>query len=251
MAAPNTSTCDPWASLDDVGAAGDEFDSEQLVDALQLASDVLYNFTGRQWPGLCTMDDYRPNCYREAGSCGCQSSSTCGCGGRGEVKLPGPVIDVTQVRIDGVVIDPSRYRVDAYRWLVYLPQDGDERQAWPCCQRRDVPPTADDTFSIDYVYGGPPPAGGTRSAASLGLELVKSMAPDEDDHCRLPERVTAITRQGISLAVIDPLTLFADGLTGLPEVDLWTSSILVGAKRRRASVWRPDKGHSAIRRPGT
>ena len=53
--------------------------------------------------------------------------------------------------------------------------------------------------------------------------------------------MTSITRQGISLAVLDPLTLFVDGLTGLPEVDLWVQSVRLGRARRSASLMVPGR----------
>jgi len=253
MPAPNTSTCDPWATMADVCSPCDdyEFDTVVLEDALQVASDVLFNLTGRQWPGECTTE-VRPCGYRRPDSCGCLSSTTCGCRRLSELALPGPVVSVEEVKIDGAVVPTARYRVDDHRWLVYLPEsDSAERQGWPCCQRLDLADTEDDTWVVAYTYGMAPPPGGVRAAAALGCQLALACSPETVNQCRLPKRVTSITRQGVTLAMIDPLTLFADGLTGLAEVDLWVQSILLGAKRRRASVWVPGQARHAIRHAGT
>lgn len=251
-------TCSPWAEAGDVGPPCNDygFDEALLDDALQFASDVLFNLTGRRWPGEC-VDTLRPCGYgtgrttapRQSWSgqgyagahwCGCNDSRACGCRRPSEVKLPGyPVRSIQQVKIDGAVVPSARYRVDDHRWLVYLPADGEQRRGWPCCQRLDLADTEDDTWSITYTYGMAPPVGGQLAAASLACQVALSRDPAQSTACRLPKRVTAITRQGVSLAVLDPLTLFADGLTGLAEVDMWVQSVLLGDKRRRATVHVP------------
>ena len=129
--------------------------------------------------------------------------------------------------------------------------DSAERQGWPCCTRLDLADTEEDTWSITYTYGQNPPIGGIRAAAVLACELTLAFQPETVNQCRLPKRVTSITRQGVSMAILDPLTLFADGLTGLSEVDLWVSSVAVGAKRRRASVIVPGQPAHGIRRTNT
>lgn len=253
MAAPTTSTCAPWATVADVGAPCNEYDFDvvTLETSLQIASDVLFQLTGRRYSGECETT-IRPCGYRQPDSCGCLSSRACGCRRLSELRLPGVVVEVTEVRIDGAVVDPARYRVDDWRTLVYLPEsDTADRQGWPCCQRLDQPDTEPDTWSVTYTHGIDPPPGGVRAAAVLGCQLALSFNPDTAGQCRLPKRVTAITRQGVTIAVLDPLTLFADGITGLADVDLWVQSELIGAKRRSAQVLVPGMHTAATRRAGT
>lgn len=250
MSMPCPDICTPWATEADVGSPCDdyEFDPTVLDDGLQVASQILYELTGRRWPGVCT-ETIRPCGYRTTdawgaagqGWCGCLSSRTCGCRQLSELRLPNhPAIEVTAVKIDGATVDFDRYRIDDYRWLVYLPEsDTAERQSWPCCQRIDLPDTDEDTWSVTYTYGQEPPLGGVKAAASLGCQLALGWQPETVGQCRLPKRVTTVTRQGITLGVIDPLSLFADGLTGLPEVDLWVQSIRLGQQRRQAAVMVP------------
>lgn len=255
MTAPDTGTCSPWAETGDVCAPCNayDFDEALLVDTIQMASDILFDLTGRAWPGECT-DVIRPCGYRRGDSCGCLDSKVCGCRRLSQLELPGrPVAEVEAVKIDGVVVDPARYRVDDHRWLVYLPEsDSAERQGWPCCQRLDLADTAEDTWSVTYVHGQAPPTGGRVAAASYGCQLALACDPGTSTGaCRLPKRVTSITRQGVSMAVLDPMTLVQDGLTGLSEVDGWVASVWRGRSRRQAQVWAPGQQSSTVRRVNT
>jgi len=257
MTEASASTCAPWATEADVCAPCDtyEFDPVLLETGLQIASDVLFNLTGRRWPGICT------DLVRPAGVCGCDghmgpwlppgiAGGGCPCGGVSEVVLPGyPVVSIIEVLIDGVAVDPARYRVDNRRRLVWQPEitATGGRSGWPCCPRLDVAADEDGTWSVEYEYGQDPPAAGIQYAGVLGCQLALACSPATIGQCRLPKRVTSITRQGVSLAVLDPLTLFLDGLTGLSEVDLWVQSIRLGDARRRATAWVPGRPGRARR----
>lgn len=237
---------------------------EQL---LRFSSDVLYEISGRRWPGLC-VTTVRPQGAQPApgrprwphggaGSvagqlwlgdpsvrgvwvgCSCNRSERTGCHGVPELRLADRVVSIGSVKIDGVVIPTNEYRLDDHRYLVGLRQpDGSER-TWPCCQRDDLPDTEVGTFAVTFTRGGLPPVGGTFATASLACELGKGMGLLGDDaakKCRLPRRVTSIVRQNVTVAVLDPLTLFQEGRTGLPEVDLWLSSLQMGQQRRRGTM---------------
>lgn len=277
MSIPAGSTCAPWATVADVCAPCNEygFDPDLLDRSLQMATDVLFNFTGRQWPGLCS-ELVRP-CRPDGVSCfgpsfaagqlgldayatsngepisGWSSGQNCGCGILYQVTLPGyPVVSVDLVLVDGDVVPPSNYRVDDQRRLVGVRRADGSLQTWPVCQRMDLADDEPRTWSVTYTYGAEPPIGGVIAAASLACQLALSCNPDAvtAGKCRLPKRVTSITRQGMTLAVIDPLTLFRDGLTGLSEVDLWVQSEMRGNATRRASVFDPRAPRGVIR-PGS
>lgn len=265
-------TCSPWATSADVCSPCDDysFDPALLDDTLQAASDVLFDLTGRRWPGECT-DTLRPCGFRgedgagggtfpigqlgtTLGACGCRAPLTCGCGGLSEVRLPGyPVVSIDQVKIDGAVQPADRYRLDENRWLVWIGDDSDStvRRRLPCCQRLRLADTEENTWSVTYTYGQGPPIGGVLAAASLGCQLAMACQPETVGACRLPRRVTSITRQGVTTAVLDPLSLFQDGKTGLAEVDLWVASVNRGAKQRRATVMLPAWVRQRSRRAGT
>lgn len=235
------STFAPWAAADDLPVIGESVSDTDIADALQVASDVLFQFTGRRWPGVGSQT------VRPAGWCHCASTRfrertsnrlvecTCQPEWWGIVLPYPPIIEITNVTIEGATVDPSEYRLDNERRLVRLRDVEGNRQAWPAVQdfTRDAGDV--DTWSVTYTHGITPPIGGKRAAVSLAEQLLRGWCPDVDG-CRLPKRVQAVTRQGVTLAMLDPMNLFDRGQTGLAEVDLWVASVNRGSERRPGAV---------------
>lgn len=236
----------PWVTAEQVVRPPDV--SAATVDVMcQFASDVLFAFSGRAFRGV-TAASMRP-------ACGCPTRRECGCYGRSRLVLPAaPVVAVTEVLIDGTAVDPAEWRVDDDVALVRLPEADGTRRVWPSWQRLDRQPDEEDTFRVSWTHGVAPPAGGVMAAELLASELLASVSPSCRSSCRLPERVTTVTRQGVTTTVLDPLTLFADGLVGLPSVDLWLASVRmpdvagyggsagVAVPGRPARVWHRETG---------
>ena len=251
--------CSPWAGLGDVPDQAYEDDAGRLEQWLGFASEVLYELTRRRWPGVCTTTvrpcasprfsptpTWWPGDGRGAtGTCSCNRSAACGCHRLSEVRLADNVLAITEVRVDGVVVPSTEYGLADRQYLVgYLRADGEPR-AWPCCQRLDLEDTAEGTWSVTFQHGGLPPMAGTMVAASLGAELNK--ANSGGTGCRLPKRVTQVVRQNVAVAVLDPLTLFQEGRTGLPEVDLWLAAVNKGANERPARLSWPGRAQRTRR----
>lgn len=268
MSQPCPSTCSPWATTADVCSPCDDYamDASLLEDALQIASDVLYALSGERFPGSCS-DVVRPNArwrddgraparsftggYGEGygwmgrfgpGLCSCNwGRGDYGCNSVSEITLGGyPVTGIIAVKIDGVVLDTSRYRVDDYRYLVRLADADGTNPGWPCCQDMTKAATEDGTFEVEFSYGQMPPPAGVRAAAVLGCEIALSCQPETAGRCRLPARVTSVTRQGVSQNLVDPQDFLAEGLIGIFECDLFLRSYNPNKLTRRASVISPD-----------
>lgn len=233
--------CGPWAAVDDVPStvrddlpAGPEGD-QILTDAIASASDILYVLSGRRWRGQgCTrtvtleptgsnpwaglplrraaIDRLVTGRYRQAWP----------------LWLPDwPVTAITTVTGPDGVLDPAGYRlVDGAR-LERL-TDASDRIGWECVD-----------WTVTYEHGQDPPIGGKRAAVALAAQLALALAGSKA--CRLPQRVQSITRQGTSIAVLDPMDFLDHGRTGLPDVDLWLSTVNPTGARRRASVITPDQ----------
>lgn len=257
-------TCQPWATHEDaIGACADYLvDPDELDVWMQVATDVLWNLTGRRWSGICS-DTVRPNAQwrRVAGPrmwwagrgsgpgmwgwCSCHRGRETGCSTVPEIRLPNsPVVpDSVVVRIDGDLMPPESYRVDDGRFLVRLDGDG-----WPCCQdMRANPETDDHTFQIVYSFDRRPPIGGVRACAMYGCQLFSAANPELGGPCVLPTNVVQVVRQGVTTRFVDPSSLAKDALTGLPFADAWVRSILTGNQRRKATAMVPGLTRSVRR----
>lgn len=271
MTTPRQSTCAPWATADDAerlrGTAAAA--TPGLDDLLSVATDLLYEATGRRWPGSCE-DVVRPcaaaadggfawhgsrivsadtgNWNPSWGVCGCQQprSRACGCAGISQITLGGePVTEITEVLVDGDVLDPARYTIDDDRWLVRLGDTDGTRATWPCCQDLTLPPTEPGTWQAAYTYGAAPPEAGVLACVDLALEVAKATASGD---CALPPRITSMVRQGVQVALIDPLAVVAAGGFGVYTVDLFIARF---PKTRPATVLVPGRGNRLRRRTGS
>lgn len=246
---------EPLASLPASGVATFE----------ETASTYLWNWTGRKY-GLCevTVRPCRQGCVQDgqstfwglAGgvrstpyypviiqgawtniSCG-KCGDDCGCDGTPALRLPGPVVSIEDITIDGDVLDPSAYRIDNDRLLVRM--DGG---AWPTCQNMSAS-GGEDTWSITYTRGTPVPVGGQVAAGLLANELAKAACNDKS--CGLPQRVQSITRQGVTIAVLDAFDDIDTGHTGIWLIDSWVASIV--RRPRKMRVYSPDRMPPRFRR---
>lgn len=215
--------CTNWCSSQDVRACyADTIAGSCLSWAVKAAGEVLFEMSGRQFPGWC-QSTIRP-C--SSFGCGMQildrghivswdgeewhgDSEPCNCGYLMSVALPGTAQHVVQVMIDGQVIPPTSYRLDPDGSLIRT--DGG---AWPACQNMAADDGASGAFTVIYAHGYQPPEVGRRAAAQLAHEfwLACSGAP-----CQLPAGTVRVTRQGITIE--RTASLWADGVTGLAMVD--------------------------------
>lgn len=222
-----------------------------LTDSIAVASEVLYVLSGRQFTGACTRT-VRP-CEVVCG-CGCHDYGwgwpyweQWGTGYRPprprccppQVDLGGKVASITSVKVDGATVANGDYRLDEGRWLVRLAESDGSNEGWPCCQRLDRPATEDCTFEIVYVTDSDVPEMGRRAASELACELAKACTPGAGE-CRLPKRVTSLTRQGVSMALIDPFDMLDNGKTGVYLVDLFLATVNPEGLRSPPRVLSPD-----------
>lgn len=220
------SLCAPWSTDDDLPETCDTtaVTPSTLESAHLYASEILYNLTKRKYPGECS-DVWRPF--------GCNGCWSWCCGGEGHLgmELPGtPVRAITSIVVDGVTLDADDYQLHDRRSIRRT--DG---MGWPCgCDLDD-----EDAFVVTYTFGQAPTSGLVRASALLAWELSLAWTPDCTGECRLPKRVQTVTRQGVSFAVIDPLTVFKDGMTGVADVDLLLMAHDRGEARGRAKVAVP------------
>lgn len=251
--------CRAWTSteaiMDCCPAAVGESVEDELEEFRDIASEVLWEASGREHSGECGPTTYRP-C---APACGCWpvgvygyswdgrlgrwscGPASCGCRPTSEVRLPGyPVREIIEVKIDGVALDEDEYRLDDNRTLVRM-RDAAEpntRLSWPACQIMDLNDTEEGTFAVTYTYGADPPRSGQAAAAALACQLYAACT--EGVECELPENVVRVVRAGITFEKVSALaSLLLEGATGIAAIDTFIAGY--GTKRKRAPVvFSPD-----------
>lgn len=238
--------CSPWATFDDVPVTSQGLVSEEeWASILEWASEILWSLTGRQWSGSgCEATAALRTCPPTPGTKSWPFGAQSDCCGWWPVsgypwtfgtqhlrrdaspfavQLPHDQVgEITSVTVGG---DPfTAYRLEA-GWL-----ERTDCLPWQECGDAEV--------LVAYTYGEDPPAGGVRAVMSLAIEAAKQASGDAS--CRLPKRVVSVSRQGVTMAMVDPMKFLKDHLTGLPEVDQWIVAVNPSRRSSRGSVWSPD-----------
>lgn len=219
------SCCTTWA----------DYDLALQTRAAEFGAFVMWAATGRRY-GLCSRTvrpcgqqpvnipngyfwaegTWRPYIFNGAwrNCVGCTGSGfgCCTCEPRCQVWLPAPVasIPATGVSVDGSIVPVDAWRVDDGQWLVRT--DGD---CWPNCQDYNVD-SGLGTFQVTYFQGLPAPGVVLAAAGELACEYAKACLGLA---CRLPSRAQSITRQGVSMSVVNIDEVLRAGLTGIQTVD--------------------------------
>ncbi|KXP00903.1 hypothetical protein [Tsukamurella pseudospumae] len=203
-----------------------------------IAVELLWRRTGRVF-GLTARTvrpylacDGRPSTYEGEGGVDWYPIIGFCAPSRRRVALPGPVHEVLEVRVDGAAVLTPAWEIREHRWLVRIDPAGE----WP------APVEPGPGFEIDYVRGVPVPLGGQEAAGALAHELWK--AADGQD-CGLPENVRTVSRQGMSMEMVDMAALIGDQATGVPSVDRWIASVNPFRTLTRPEVFSPDIARGA------
>jgi hypothetical protein len=234
-----------WVQPEELGAYAD---SEFAYEACKAASHILWSLSGRKYSGVTTVTE-RYVCQYRSFRLGASSRTynpvlldgdvynipseefddyaelvSDGLSPESRIRLRGrPVTKIHAVRRrDGAIISPSEY------YLV----DHSTLQA-----AAGVPWTPCNT-EVTYSYGTYPPTLGKMAARTLAMEFAKLWSGADD--CALPERVTSISRQGVTYTVLDSQDFIDDLRTGLYSIDLFLKSTNPDRARAKARVFSPD-----------
>lgn len=287
MASPRSGACSPWALASDIEALPwvkaqvakleqkGEIDEQQIegicAEAATAASDILYELSGRIFPGECGPVTVRPVSRptdMDTRAWGATLSTVGWVASQGfasaygsfnpgvvahygsieppTIELPYAVTEIVQVKIDGEVIPPSEYELRDFKSLIRVRLGASDvpvaRYGWPTSQIMDLPDTEPGTFSVTYMFGVAPPASGLLAVRKLAEMLA---LPQLGDSLHYPTRVTSVARQGVTAAITDVMDLVMKGGTGIYEVEVFLNSVNPNRNARQAAVWSPDLG-----RPG-
>lgn len=269
MSCPGIGPCEPYdldltSCLDASGGIPDPclLDGEpvpQVVidNAVTVASQVLWAITGRQF-GLCTAT-IRPCRKCSYGCCSpfsegamdhgtpwypvhladgswtnvaCDCQDECSCTKLSEVKLPYPTCSVDEVLVDGVALAPTDYVLYNFYRLIRL-----NGETWPTCNDLNKPDSEAGTWSITVTYGKDVPELVLLGASEFACEIIRSWAGKP---CRLPQRISSVTRQGVSISFLDSMDFLEKGQTGLYFADLAARTYNPKGLARKATIYSPD-----------
>ena len=241
----------PWIDADDLeipaGVSQDVVD-----DAIEGASWVLWMLSARKYGGVRTVTELYcqvglrylgstvlPTTMRASmmsgsgmqvypmlregeitngvlGLCG-----TCGC--EHTIRLRGgPVRKVIDIHSGDDLVPLDDIAIYDYSYITAV------NKCWGTC----------GDLEVTYEYGTPPPAMGRIAARDLAQQYILAMT--DADECALPQRVTQISRQGVSWTLLDPQDFLDSGRTGLYTVDLFLRTTNPDRARLRSRVFSPD-----------
>lgn len=235
-----------WVVPSDLGTTYS--DSEYADDACQMASNILWAMSGRKYSGITTVteryitsvDSFRyqgisaknfqahlinGSVYNMASEDWNDSAyQSDGTSSISRIRLRGkPVQEVHLVRslYDGHIVDPDYYYVSEHNEIRAY-----SGTPWP-----------PGNVEVTYTYGIRPPVAGRMAAKLFAIELIKFWTGDD---CALPDRVTSISRQGVSYTVLDNQDFLENMRIGIYAVDLFIKTANPSKALAPSKVFSPD-----------
>jgi hypothetical protein len=236
-----------WVQPDELG---DYSNTEFALEAAKTASYLLWSMSGRKYSGETVVTE-RYTCVLRRNRIGESVRTTSavlfggsvynipsgdynyddysalsvdGIAPESRIKLRGgPVTRVITIRNrNGQVLDPSLYYLVDHSTVQF-----NNGANWTPCNTE-----------ITYAYGSNPPIAGKMAARTLAIEFAKLW--NDDETCALPQRVTSVSRQGVSFTILDQQDFIQELRTGLYAVDLFLKSINPDGARRKSKVFSVD-----------
>ncbi len=213
--------CDSWGSVDRLCCPDETFSD---CDPETQDTAATYSYTDQEWLDMASSILFRITCFRFPGECTVKlrpcvqcvcSCSPCSCVTRYQplpISLAYPIISLTKIIEGGVEQDLDNYRIDDYSRIVRL-----DNLAWPRCNDLISDPPAASVWEIELTYGRSVPLELQFAAETLACELKKACNGAKD--CALPAHISRVVRQGVAVEVDSAYKYFAQGLTGVPQVD--------------------------------
>lgn len=249
----------PWASLAELAAQNTSVAAATGAQVglaewfLQVASNLAYAASGRQYPGLVE-SVVRPCRWYEGSavqwpdwwsvgqsgwdqygrfSYGFEPHRDCGVF-VSEVWLADALQAVIEVRVNGAVVAPTAYQIVDRSFLQRI--DG---QAWPLVQDLSQDATlaaSTNSFQITYLRGKMPPPEGRQAVIDMAGEFYAAKSGSD---CALPDAIAQLVREGETLSFETPtgIDLFH---TGIRSWDFFISAQNPAHRQRRATIISPD-----------
>jgi hypothetical protein len=199
--------------------------------AVHFASEILYKLSGEKYTGIQTVTEV----YTSQAVLSTVTNPHLISGqmynlpklseGQRNLRLRNtPVRAVNSVIHLGRELDPSEYSLRNNSYLV---------------RQHALPWVLDPVheLTVTYTYGTPPPVSGRRAAIRLANELI--LSDRGSAACALPERISNVSRQGVSYTMLDPQEFISNGKVGIYEIDLFLAAVNPSKAKKRPKVFLP------------
>lgn len=243
-----------WVETEELGIYAE---SDYAYEAVKTASYMLWAMSGRKFSGITTVTEryvLTNDPYLRAGGSRLSYQPTLvngrveniplrgfgrhshrdylgdGTSSYSRVRLRGrKVVRVHNMRdVNGDIIDPKMYYLSEHSTIYATPT-----ATWD-----------PSNVEVTYTYGTPPPTAGKAAARVLAVELVKLY--EGDDTCALPQRVTSVTRQGVTYTILDNQSFIDEMKTGIYTIDLFLKTVNPDKAKARARVFSPDTNRARV-----
>lgn len=199
--------------------------------AVDAASWLLFKLTGEKYPGRNNITE----CYSQENFSSFSMTPTVVNGqiyntvngGMRKLHLrQTPALKINSISINGIILDSSKYQLRNNSFIVQT-----NLMAWNLSPVNEI--------CVDYDYGLNPPAMGKLACTLLANELIKSYTMPSQ--CKLPERVTSVSRQSVSFSILDPHTFLNEGKLGIYLVDAFITTANPNRAKKQSKVFSPDR----------
>jgi hypothetical protein len=224
-----------WVVPADLGA--DWEDSEYAAEACQAASYLMWTLSGRKYSGTHTVTEryvrFTPlintRLLQEAAVINSRVNKALQIVepwvmAETRIRLRGQFVKeiITIRNVAGNIVTPDSY---------YLVEQG-------YIQFSEGALIVPADIEVTYTYGSEPPVMGKMAARRVAIEFIRLWTGDED--CALPQRVTSVSRQGVSYTILDSQDFLQEMRLGIYEVDLFLKANNPNKAQKRAKVFSPD-----------
>lgn len=224
-----------WITVPELGQ--DYETSEYAAEAVQAASYLMWTLSGRKYSGTTTVTEryvrFAPllntRLLQETALINSRINKSLEMiepwvSAETRIRLRGqPVSQISAVRgVTGEIFSPDDYYMVDRSTLQF--------QSGVLVVPADV--------EVTYTFGTTPPVLGKMAARRIAQEFIKLWEGDET--CALPDRVTSVTRQGVSYTILDSQDFIQEMRLGIYEVDLFLKAVNPNKAQRRSKVFSPD-----------
>lgn len=224
-----------WITVPELGQ--DYETSEYAAEAVQAASYLMWVLSGRKYSGTTTVTERYVRFAPLLNTRLLQETALLNARINKSLEMIEPWISAeTRIRLRGQPV----HQISAVRSVtgqIFSPDDYYMVDRSTLQFQTGVLVVPADV-EVTYTFGTNPPVLGKMAARRIAQEFIKLWEGDET--CALPDRVTSVSRQGVSYTILDSQDFIQEMRLGIYEIDLFLKAVNPNKAQRRSKVFSPD-----------